>query len=331
MTTNHNRQLFDVPLQVVAGSRFQPTGFPDLGPATFDRPRSDGAGSVQWVKALLVESAQSMANRAEAVGWDPVEDRPVDVFAGLPWVRVVDRDGTYLTSSRTEAHRLASAFVKESTFDGSDTDKVIKDRLGLRDDRPVSPKAIARAVFGLDPLCLVHGVFFADKRWPGQPKIARVLTGFVEAVDVREADSGGVKKDNVVHALADGAGTAEGYGTVPYHRREWTAAEIVASFTIDRAQIRSYALGDAATALLEAIARWEIRCLVDEPLRLRTACDLMAIDPDGVVDQTDEALPQRDELEDEIRRGIEACAELADPGKALDVVWKGRSKKGSPA
>jgi CRISPR-associated protein Csb1 len=336
MSTNRSRQLFDVPLEVIAGSRFQPTGFPDLGPATFDRPRRgddgatvrDDAGDTVWESALLVESTQSMANRAEAVGWDPTNDQPVDVLAGLPWVRVIDSDGAYLTSSRTEAHRLASAFVKDSTLDGTDMVEVIKDRLGLRDDHPISPSAIAAAIFGLDPLCLVHGVFFAESRWPGQPKVARALTGFIEAVEVRPADSGGVKKDSVRHSLGEVAGgTAEGYGTVPYHRREWTAAEIVASFTIDRAQIRSYALGDAATGLLEAVARWEVRCLVDDPLRLRTACDLIAISSD-VHDQTGEALPSRDELESEIRRGIEACAEIAGPGKAFDVVWGGgRAKK----
>lgn len=332
MTFDRSRWLYDVPLEVLAGSRFQPTGFPDLGAATFERPvrvENDGTTTTTWQRALLVESAQSMANRAEAVGWDPAANQPVDVLADLPWVRVLDPDGGYLTSSRTEAHRLASAFVKDSTLDGTDMVEVIRERLGLQGDRPLSPSAIARAIFALDPLCLVHGVFFADNRWPGQPKVARVLTGLVEAHDVREADSGGVKKDSVRHSLGEvPGGTAEGYGTVPYHRREWTAAEIVASFTIDRAQIRSYALGDAATALLEAVARWQVRCLVDEPLRLRTACDLVAIDPDAVADdRTGESLPGRDALETEIRHGIAACADLTGEGKAIDVTWGGGRAK----
>lgn len=328
MTSNHNRQLFDVPLAVMGGSRFQPTGFPDLGAATFERPRQlpdgtvarDGEGRAVWENALLVESAQSMANRAEAVGWDQGANGPVDALAGLPWVRVIDTAGGYLTSSRTEAHRLASAFVKQSTLDGEDMTVVIRDRLGLVNDKPLSPSAIAGAVLALDPLCLVHGVFFADNQWPGQPRIARVLTGFVEAVDVRPADSGGVKRDLVRHQLGDVGGTAEGYGTVPFHRREWTAAEITASFSIDRAQVRSYGLGTEATALLEAIARWQVRCLVDEPMRLRTACDLVAVDPE-VVDHTGEPLPSRAELEDAIRRGVDACADQLGDGKALDVTW----------
>src|SRR6266852_4547597 len=57
-----DKLLFDIPLAPVQGDRFQPTGFPDLGAATYERP--DGT------PMLLVESAQSMANRLEAVCWD---------------------------------------------------------------------------------------------------------------------------------------------------------------------------------------------------------------------------------------------------------------------
>jgi len=53
------RLLLEAKLQPIAGSRFQPTGFPDLGAAQYKS--SDG------VNMLLVESAQSMANRLEAV------------------------------------------------------------------------------------------------------------------------------------------------------------------------------------------------------------------------------------------------------------------------
>lgn len=101
------RRLYEVQLQPVIGSRFQPTGFPDIGPAQFERPAKDGNTEAM----LLVESAQSMANRLEAVGWDEGAQSPSSVLAGLPWVRVIaaDDEGRYLTSSRTEAHRLASA------------------------------------------------------------------------------------------------------------------------------------------------------------------------------------------------------------------------------
>lgn len=323
-----NRQLFDVDLEVLSGSRFQPTGFPDLGAALFERPvRRDGA--VEWVSSLLVESAQSMANRMEAAGWPDGAEAPVDVLAGLPYVRVLRPDGSYLTSSRTEAHRLASAFVKDSTLDGQDMKEVIRERLDLRDDTPLAPRMIAAAVMALDPLCLLHGVFFAEnaKVWPGQPKIARAVTGFVEATDVRRAESGGVKHDEVRHGIAEGAsGSSEGYGTIPFHRTEWTAARITASFTIDLAQIRAYGLGDAATELLGTVARWEIRSLLDEGMRLRTACDLAPVE-DDIRDRRGEPLAAKKELEERIRELVPRCSDLLGHGGPLDVVWAGDSKK----
>jgi CRISPR-associated protein Csb1 len=56
------RLLLEAKLKPLQGTRFQPTGFPNLGPATYDGP--DGS------RMLLVESAQSMANRMESVCWD---------------------------------------------------------------------------------------------------------------------------------------------------------------------------------------------------------------------------------------------------------------------
>src|SRR3954453_20143081 len=74
------RILIEVALKPVAGTRIQPTGFPDLGPATYDAP--DGTPT------LLVESAQSMANRLEAVCWDEANDELVPELKGLPYVKV---------------------------------------------------------------------------------------------------------------------------------------------------------------------------------------------------------------------------------------------------
>jgi CRISPR-associated protein Csb1 len=177
----------------------------------------------------------------------------------------------------------------------------VKRRLRLRDDYPLVFADLARRVGELDPLCLLHGVFFADKKWPGQPKIARSVTAFVEAAGVERAESGGVKHDHVRHSLSDetGArkvgGTTEGYGTVPFHRTEWTAREITAAFVIDRDQIRSYGLGEKGSALLEAVAQWEICALLGAGLRLRTACDLH-VRGEEVTDQSGASLPSLEEL-----------------------------------
>lgn len=317
-----NRTRYSIHLQPAVGSIFQPTGFPDVGAATFSRPV--GVGN-QTVECLLVESAQSMANHLESVGWDAAGQTPVTALAGLPWVRVrAADDDRFLTSSRVESHRLASAFVKDSLLDGERMKDVIRERLQLQPDTPLDHRAVAAGVFALDPLCLVHGVFFAEKAnvWPGQPKIARAVTALVEATDVRTVNSGGVKRDVVLHSAGEGTSAEGGYGSIPFHRQEFTAREIVLHVSIDRLQLQSYGLGVAAADLLEAIALWELRMLLDHGLRLRTACDL---DPIDVPDE----LPSADDAVDRVRVGIEACASQLGVGGPLDVSWTRPGKAAS--
>lgn len=318
MTT---RYVYDVELRPVLGSTFQPTGFPDLGAATFDRWDGD-----QTAPALLVESVQSMANRLEAAAWEPAAQQPVDVLEGLPYVRVV-RDSTdeFLTCSRLEAHRLASPFVREAVYDGQKMEALITDRLGLAKDTPLDYRRMARAVAAMDPLCLVHGVFFSQKNWLGQPKFPRAASAVIEAHDVRRAVSGGRKSDIVRHQLdrdEKGGGTAEGYGSVPFHRVEWTARRILASFVLDLELLRSYGLPQPATDLLEAVALWEIRALLSRGLRLRTACDL---DVAGdVVVRRGESLPPLDELSARIQDLIPQSGDVIGDGKPMTVRWSGK-------
>ncbi|HVB41737.1 MAG TPA: type I-U CRISPR-associated RAMP protein Csb1/Cas7u [Streptosporangiaceae bacterium] len=305
---NAQRTVLEVDLAPLAGRRFQPTGFPDLGAAEFDS--ADGG------KALLVESAQSMANRLEATTWDEARADQVRALSALPYVRIVSPDGAFLSSSRLEAHRLASAYVMNGKVNGEEGKKWMLDRLGLAVGRPLDYRSVARACFALDPVSLVHGVFFARKEWPWQPKIARAVTGFVEAYQVIPAVSGGVKRDMVINEGKEGA-TTEGYGMVPYHRVEYTARAITAYFTVDRAQFRSYGLPESATALLEALADFEIATLLDGGLRLRTACDLAVREVRG----------ERPDAQDAASRVAKLAADCpAELGPVTEVVWSGRGK-----
>src|SRR5271165_5011670 len=113
------RLLIEAKLKPMQGRRFQPTGFPNLGAATYQGPGG--------VDMLLVESAQSMANRLEAVCWDEVNDDWVAPLKGLPVVKVVDKDGKALTNSVLEAHRINSPYILE----GKDKSvfNILKDQL----------------------------------------------------------------------------------------------------------------------------------------------------------------------------------------------------------
>ena len=147
-----NRLLFSVPLRPVQGDRFQPTGFPSLGAAEYQT--KDG-------KKLLVESAQSMANRLETTCWDTTTNAPVAALAGISHV-TVSRKGKFLTDSMLEAHRINSAYLLE----GSDKTFVnlLKTALGHLDEvGPVDRKKLAEVLLKLDVGCLIHGVFLAKK------------------------------------------------------------------------------------------------------------------------------------------------------------------------
>ncbi|GAA1021437.1 hypothetical protein Aple_073810 [Acrocarpospora pleiomorpha] len=302
------RLRYTAHLQPMLGSTFQATSFPDIGAAKFSRVRGGDS--------LLVESVQSMANRLEATAWDRAERHPAALVQALPYVRVHRRDNPeeHLTSSREEAHRLASAFVRDSTLDGSPMLEVIRDRLGLAKDTPLNYPRMARALLALDPFCLLHGVFFSHKVWLGQPRFTRAASAVIEAHEVREVISGGRKADHVRHQLLEGeGGTSEGYGSIPFHRIEWTAGDIKAMFVVDIDLLRSYGLGAGVTELLALIALWEIRTLLARGLRLRTACDL------EMTEQPKE-LPEQAELEARITELITAEGLGADP---ITVLWKG--------
>lgn len=305
---NAQRTVLEADLAPLAGSLFQPTGFPDLGAAEFET-----AGGA---RALLVESAQSMANWLESTTWDEARADQPEELAALPYVRIVSPAGAFLSASRLEAHRLASAYIMNGAVNDKKGEDWILERLGLAKGRPLDYRAVARACFALDPVSLVHGVFFARKAWPWQPKIARAVTSFVEARQVAPVVSGGVKRDVVINEAKDGA-TAEGYGTVPHHRVEYTAGTITAYFTVDHAQFRSYGLSGPATALLEALAEFEIATLLDRGLRLRTRCDLVVRETHG----------ERPDAEDAAVRVAKLAAECsAELGPVTEAVWAGRGK-----
>lgn len=287
------RLLAEATLKPVQGSRFQPTGFPNLGHAVYESPDGDG-------RIVLVESAQSMANRLETVCWDDAQDDWVEPLKGLPVVKVVDGDNKPLTNSVIEAHRLNSPYILESK-DREFAD-LLKKRLANMEVGRVDLRELAKVLLEFDTNSLLHGVFLAKKDLAGgRLRLPRSLSSFIEAEDARVAASGGVKNDSV-----DPKGdTAKGFGNVPFARDEWVAKRITAYFNLDLRQIRAFGLGEAVERLLVLLALFKIQKVLAEGLRLRTACDLDA----GEVSVTRPGgfdLPDLGELETELPRAIEA-------------------------
>ncbi len=317
------RLLFTVELKPLQGNRFQPTGFPSLGAATYQT--QDGSH-------LLVESAQSMANRLETTCWDSSKNRPIAALDGISHVTVTrgkEKTGQakFLTDTMLEAHRLNSPYLLESKKDTSFFDKLKADLGGL-EAGPIDRRLLARVLLRYDVGSLIHGVFLAKKELAGgRLRVPRALSAFIEASGARVAASGGVKND---HVNPSGV-TKDGFGNVPFARDEFTADRTDMHANLDLSVIRGYGLGNKVETLLVLLALHRLRKLLDGDLRLRTACDLepvlrtsiVATRPDGF------ALPPLDALEEALTEAIKGCkSDMSHETFAFeDDLKKGKEEK----
>ncbi len=319
---NQSRLLFTVPLRPIQGDRFQPTGFPNLGAATYQT--RDG-------QKLLVESAQSMANRLETTCWDFAENEPIEVLDGISHVTVVrGKEKAFLTDSMLEAHRLNSPYLlegKDKTFFNA-----IKNDLGGLEEGPIDRAILAQTLLKYDIGSLIHGVFLAKKDLAGgRLRVARALSAFIEATQVEVAASGGVKNDHV-NPSGD---TRSGFGNVPFARDEFTAESIACHINLDLAQIRGYGLGRDAEHLLLLLALHRLRRLLDGDLRLRTACDLEPEDRDNIIATRPSGftLPSSMDLEAALPEAIDRCkAQMTHTTVAFDdELKKAKGNNGAEA
>lgn len=313
-----SRLLFEIPLKPLQGQRFQPTGFPNLGAATFRSTKGD---------CLLVESAQSMANRLELTCWDTLNQTPVAPLTGISHVRV-ERHGKFLTDTILEAHRINSPYLLVNSTDKSFF-AAIKAEVGAMDEGPIDRKKLAETLFKYDIGSLLHGAFLAKKELAGgRLRVARALSAFIEAEGVRIAASGGVKND----AVNPSGEAKDGFGNVPFSRDEFTAEKITLFVNLDLAQVRGYGLGTNAEALLVLMALYKLRKLVDGDLRLRTACDLTVVTSTVVSSNTPGfSLPDSQDLEASLRDAITACKSLmvATTIQFNDDYKKAKEEKGA--
>jgi len=332
---NAQRLLFAVPLKPLQGQRFQPTGFPNLGAATYRTKEG---------QSLLVESAQSMANRLEMTIWDEASQDVKASLQGLSHVRVLrgkgnseternnssQQDRNFFTDSITESHRINSPYIM---FAKDGEDKELFDIFGQRLNAfEIGPLPARRDIAGFllkwDVGSLLHGVFLSATKGKGNSlaggrlRISRAISSFIEADGVRVAASGGVKNDHV-NPSGD---TKNGFGNVPFARDEFTADSITLYVNLDLAQIRGYGLDADAQKLLILLALYKLRALLGDNLRLRTACDLqVATDVIKATQPADFSLPSLADLLAALRSAIAACSSLMT---VAEVIYNDDLKKG---
>ena len=287
-------------LEPIAGDRFQPAGFPEIGHVIYKAPRKDGSTE----NVCIVDSAASMANHLESVCQRGPHDLDlVDELSGMPYIRCVTGDlvdGKLLKDKRetvvtslTEGHRIASSYFIEGIVLNGDTQATKKynngkdepltfgraliDKFGivLPDSKKAHPPAsrwwnVFKTIFEIDPNSLVHGVLFPQ--W--QIKIARALTAHLEAFGAGRVDRSGVKFDRLGKTTS---------GQPIFAVDDATAESIRATFVLDVSLIRSFGRKKGETTLglsekqqefLVALALWKIQRLLASPFRFRSGCHL---------------------------------------------------------
>lgn len=296
------RVLIEADLQVIQGDRFQPTGFPDLGAAVYESP--DGK------RMILVESAQSVANRLEATCLDESGVDIATALVGLPYITANltgEADGgdySTRTTSLIEAHRINSPFI----ISNEEFKTEFKKRADYEKGKPLNWKKIALALLYYDPNSLLHGAFLANLE-DGRVKVQRAITGFIEAEGINEVVSGGVKNNPLdpTGKIRANNYDKDVYGNVPYHRMEYTAERIVAYFNFDISLFEGYGLPKEAKELLIALGLYKVRRLLNQGLRLRTACDFVVKDEIRVTSPNGFVIPDEDVLLKVIQDRIQAC------------------------
>jgi CRISPR-associated protein Csb1 len=284
---NVRRLLLEARLKPIQGTRFQPTGFPNLGAATYDGP--DGR------RMLLVESAQSMANWLERAIFKDLErdsgsDELIDQVNGISFIEI-DCAEFGRTSTLLESHRINTPYLWDSTDSSAlELQARILEDLGIAKKRKkksgqdnaddsddeatgrVDLRRFYRTLLKYDLNSLIHGAFL--EKVAGRFRVPRALSAFIEALDANPAESGGTKFDHIFPAKNPTRGVTanDGYTNVPYPKTEFAAKDIVAYFNLDLAQIRGYALDADGERLLIALSLFKVCRLLEVDWALRSNC-----------------------------------------------------------
>jgi CRISPR-associated protein Csb1 len=280
-------------LEPVAGDRFQPAGFPEIGHVIYKAPRKDGSTE----NVCIVDSAASMANHLEAVCQRGPHDLDlVDELRGMPYIRCVTGDlvddmlpsgkRETIVTSLTEGHRIASSYFLDGyglSNDGTKSSETWKEELktkfglALANDKknkahppPEQWWNVFKTIFEFDPNSLVHGVLFPQ--W--QIKIPRALTAHLEAFGANRVDRSGVKFDRLGKTTS---------GQPIFAVDDAVAESIRGTFVLDVSLIRSFGREKNGTTLglsekqqefLVALSLWKIQRLLASPFRFRSGCHL---------------------------------------------------------
>jgi len=317
------RLLINAPLKVAPGTngRFQPTGFPDLGPALYkgvrDLEEKDGDKSKKvqrTVNILFSDTAAALGNWLEEACLSG-DDYNTDC-QGIPYVRVLDGDASgelkpFLTSSVREPHRLASPYVLSAERDGGQ--ETMKDwlkkpeQLAVNKQRPVRPWVLAQKLFDIDPGCILHGVFLEEL--DGRLRLTRLLSGFIEAANPNQVNYGGVYR-----------GEISAKDNIPFAKQEFTSEDIQASFILHLSTLANHNLSEPQNRFLILWSLYKIDTLLHRCLRLRSGCEFKLLRVEPLLDDKMWPWPSTEDIKADFASAKDACfPKIQDPNS-----WKQR-------
>ena len=256
-------------LEPIAGDRFQPAGFPEIGHVIYKAPRKDGSTE----SVCIVDSAASMANHLESVCQRGAHDLDlVADLAGMPYLRCVTGDlkddklpsegREVVVTSLTEGHRIASSYFLEGVVLNEDgSRKPSTDAPTSTGKRKSKADALSTPVKLENELVDGFGIVLPgsskahpppEKWWnvfktmfhvdpnslvhgvlfpQWQIKIPRALTAHLEAFGAGRVDRSGVKFDRLGKTTS---------GQPIFAVDDATAESIRATFVLDVSLIRSF-------------------------------------------------------------------------------------------
>ena len=266
-----NRIIIEASLEPIF-STIQPAFFIDVGHSLYTQPLTNK-------QCLIVDSPQSVANYLEAVTWNALEQKLVDILAGLPYIELQKKvekvkDTKTVASSITLPHRLGTGYFAKHN------DSQLKNIL----TEEISQYGLYPTLFKYDPNSIIHGCFLSHLGSTEIHRIPRLLTGRIEAKNVVAVSLGGTSKDPLSASgkdwdmdffEKDSKGnkfkpSKLGLGNLPYHAEEYACETVSAKFIINCNLIEATGLPKSAQDLLNAIAQWKILKFLDSSIRLRT-------------------------------------------------------------
>lgn len=294
---------------------FNPATFANIGQLIY---------STNGKQYMILDSFASVTNMLETAIQKPGTEAPI--FAGLPYVRMVDQDGVYQATSITLPHRLASGYLLKNKSAMLGTERFDK-----KISAEIKHSGLHATVLKYCPMSLLHGVWFSQLEG-GHCKISKSVSGNLIAEGVTVAVAGGTLMDNVRKQSAnldmsyfegDKAAKASelGIGMIPHSTKRYACDRVIGNFYINFEQIDSYKIHQSGKTLLKALGIYEVYYFLAKVPMHRSDCvmSLKAADSNIDIGLDGNLIKDLDQAHTAVKTAIDYCKNEGVIGSPIEV------------